>query len=252
MYAPERLDLRVFYLEHVVLPGLRAQTDPDFRVIMLMGAGLPEPWRGRVLALIADVPQVEARFAPEGQPHQAICHEVFQTARRAGKRPVTAEFRIDDDDAVAVDFVARAREAFAQLEGLYEDAGKLVVDFSRGFVLYTWPEGVSVKAVSARYWGCGLMMFFPTKGKESIPNFHHARMWKRLPVLSLPRRPMFVRGAHGQNDSGINKAAHNAVDMPFAPEKIPAAFADRFAIDLAALEAGWRDALADHLPRPQG
>ena len=46
VYAPERLDTRLFLLEHVVLPSLKAQTDPDFRIVMLLGENLPEPWRG--------------------------------------------------------------------------------------------------------------------------------------------------------------------------------------------------------------
>ncbi|WP_322866805.1 glycosyltransferase [Aquicoccus sp. G2-2] len=244
LYARERMELRLFYLEHVVIPCLEAQTDPDFTVIMVMGQGLPEPFRKRVLALIARVPQIVPRFLPEGLAHQQVCLDEMRLARQAGVAAV-AEFRIDDDDAVAVDFVARTRAQFAALRELFEAEGKLALDFNRGFILKTNADGVNVLPVVARYWTPGLVIFLPGDSPQSLLNFHHARMWKRVTMLCWPRQPMFVRGAHGQNDSSINENPHNSNRMADDPMEIPALVHKRFGIDLAALELAWNAVRGD-------
>jgi len=49
LYAHDRLEARTFLFENILLPGLRAQTDPDFTLLLLMGEDFPEPWRSRIL-----------------------------------------------------------------------------------------------------------------------------------------------------------------------------------------------------------
>lgn len=238
LYAPERLDLRLFYLEHVLIPCLEAQSDGDFTFLMLMGEGLPEPWRGRVLKLIARVPQIVPRFLPEGLPHRQVCVDEMRAARAKGITAV-GEFRIDDDDAVAVDFIERCRAQFSQLRPFFEEEGKLVIDYNRGYLLRTDPGRVDVQPVVARYWNCGMVIFLPGDSDRTTLNFHHARMWMRLPMITWPRQPMFIRGVHGQNDSTVADKKHNPGQGKHDPLAVPAILRERFGIDLAALETAW-------------
>ena len=62
LYAPKRLDERTLWFEHVFMPPLRAQTDSDFTMHLLLGEDFPEPWRSRVEAAIAGCPQVKAHW----------------------------------------------------------------------------------------------------------------------------------------------------------------------------------------------
>jgi len=238
LYAPERLELRLFYLEHVLIPCLLGQTDGDFTLLMLMGEGLPEPYRARLLALIAPVPQIVPRFLPEGLPHQQVCIEQMLAARRQGIAAV-GEFRIDDDDAVAVDFIERCRQQFALLRPFFEDEGKLVIDYNRGYLLRTEPGRLDVQPVVARYWNCGMVIFLPADSDQTTLNFHHARMWMRLAMISWPRAAMFVRGVHGQNDSTVAEKKHNAGQGRHDPTEMPDTLRERFGIDLAVLERAW-------------
>ena len=41
LYAPDRLDARCLWFEHVCLPGLALQTDPDFTLHVVLGADFP-------------------------------------------------------------------------------------------------------------------------------------------------------------------------------------------------------------------
>lgn len=248
LYAPERLELRLFYLEHVMLPALRVQTDPDFTLHLLMGDQLPEPVKARILDLIREVPQINPVFAPEGQPHQEICRKVMLAGRREGR--VVAEFRLDDDDAVAVDFIEQARGMFVKVRRIWRNGGKLALDFNRGFVLNTSGRGLDVMPVIARYWTPGLVLYLRPHEDHSLLDFAHAQMWKRIPMLSHPRQPMFIRGAHGGNDSTVSLRPHNAelegedADWNGVLDQLK----ERFAIDARALEHAW-EAYRDRMRR---
>ena len=240
VYAPERLELRLFFLEHVVLPSLRAQSDQDFRIVMLMGETLPEPYRGRVLDLIADLPQFLPVFAPEGQNQMEVCHRVMMAGREPD-RPVSAEFWCDDDDAVAIDFVRRTRHMFRSMRPFYDEAGKAALDFINGIMLKSSLNGqLDLVPVVARQWTPGLVHYLPTERDATLTNFHHARLWMRFVTLSWPRKTMFIRGAHEFNVSSVNRKPHNATIQKTDPGKLPAVMESRFRIDVDALEAEWR------------
>lgn len=238
LYDPLRMELRLFYLEHVVLPSLRVQSDPDFTIVFLMGDQLPEGPRARVLNLIADIPQIKPVFAAEGQPHQDICRQVMLAERMQDVRAV-AEFRIDDDDAVAVDFVERTRDVFTRTKALFRLGGKLALDFNKGLIFRTAHTGIEVTAAVTRYWTPGLVLYQRPQSEQSLLDFNHAQLWKRIPTITFPRVPMYVRGAHGGNDSSVSHNPHNAEEGGLASADMPALMQERFNIDLAAAGAAW-------------
>lgn len=250
LYAPDRLALRLFYLEYVMLPALRAQTDPDFTLHMLLGDGLPGAVRAQVLDLIADVPQIRPVFAPEGLPHQAVCRQVMLAGRDSDHR-VVAEFRLDDDDAVSVDFVQMARRSFYTIRRVWHNGGKMALDFNKGYILSSDASGLALVPVSARYWTPGLVLYLRPEFGKSLLDFNHAQMWKRIPTLTHPRQPMFIRGAHGQNDSSVSVRPSNADPDDLVATDLVQTLAGRFAIDAATLDQAW----AAHLhakPPPLG
>ncbi len=242
LYDPARLALRLFFLDHVVLPCLRAQTDPDFTVILLMGDQLPHETRAQVLEMIADIPQIRPVFAPEGQPHQDICRQVMQDAREPEARTV-AEFRIDDDDAVAVDFIERTRDMFLRTKALFRSGGKLALDFNRGFILRTGHDGLSLEPVTTRYWTPGLVVYQRPQSDASLLDFNHAQLWKRIPTVTFPKVPMYLRGAHGGNDSSVAHNPHNAEEAWHDAAKLRETLLERFAFDLEGAQAAWLNLL---------
>ena len=53
LYAPERLARRWLWFTEVALPGWRAQTDPDFTLVVMTGPDLPEPYMSQLRAVVA-------------------------------------------------------------------------------------------------------------------------------------------------------------------------------------------------------
>ena len=105
LYDPARLEERFRLFETVALPCLMAQTDPDFEMIVLVGDRFPPVHLERLTALLAPLPQARIVVEPP-RPHREVMKEILNKARHARSEPCV-QFRFDDDDAIAVDFVAK-------------------------------------------------------------------------------------------------------------------------------------------------
>ncbi len=236
LYAPRRLDARTLWFEQVCLPSLRAQTDADFTLHLLLGADLPDPWRGRVEAAIRDCPQIRAHWRDPGD-HRTMCREVLWGGRD-GARAVVAEFRLDDDDAVAVDYVAQLRRLWPKLGSLANPAGRVALDHGKGVVLEAIDGGqIKPHVLRTHCWSAGLALYLRPDDDGTIMDFPHHKIWARVPFVNLTEQVMFVRGDHGHNDARTPFGAGLAVSMPDA--EIAPLLARRFRIDLPAFEARW-------------
>ncbi len=238
LYNARRLDVRMFFMEHLVLPSLRQQIDKDFSLILMLGDQLPDPWRSKLLNLIDDVPQVKPVFLPEGQNHMDTCKEVM-LAERDHDADVTVEFRLDDDDAVAAGFVQELRRNFRALRPIYRDNTCVALDYSRGFLMRCENDGtIGYEPVEARLWTPALALYMPPGHKRSLLNYPHMRTWRTMPVLTLNKKPMFVRGAHEGNDSEIKQ---RSVELfRFHLERLPRIMLRDFGVDLEHFEQAWR------------
>ncbi len=218
LYAKDRMEHRLFLLEHVVMPCLRGQTDKDFKIAMLMGDQLPEPYRGRVLALISDVPQIKPIFAEEGQEHDTLCRDTMNSMRGPNVA-ASAQFRLDDDDAIGLDFVKTTREVFTDIQPIYEKHGLFGLDYCRGFVMKSTETECSFQPISIRFWAPGMVIFIAPENDRCVLDFHHLRLWSSMPVLMWIDKPMFVRGIHHDNDSDISNHGRRSRMFPFNPKR---------------------------------
>ncbi len=239
LYAPDRLAERFLWFEHLLLPSLRAQTDRDFRLILLCGDDLPEPWRGRLLDLVAATPQVTPTFRASDN-HRALCRRVMAEAAdpRAG---AIAEFRLDDDDAVAGDYVARVRTDFDDhIAPLMRRFGRAFGDHTRGAVLDTVGR-YALRRVIAPHLTAGLTLYFPPDTQEHVLDFAHHRILEHMPGVGFQDEIMYLRGRHGRNDSdtwgGKLGPAHDAAAAADIAARRFGIDLPRFALELADLRA---------------
>lgn len=238
LYAPARLDARCLWFEHVGLPGLARQTDPEFTLHVVLGEDLPEPWRSRVEALMASVPQILPHWRAPGD-HRAICRDVLLPARDRSCA-VTAEFRLDDDDAVAVDYVAQLRRNWPRVARLAGSAGRLALDHGKGVVLQAHRNGrVDARPLLTHCWSAGLALYLRPDDPGIIMDFPHHKIWQRVPFVNLTDTVMFIRGDHATNDARTPFAGAAPVNIP-EPE-IPELLERRFGIDIAGFRAAWAD-----------
>lgn len=238
LYAPERMERRFLWFEHVALPSIRRQTDPDFTLVVLAGDRLPAPYRARLERLLADVPQAVAVFAEEGEQHRFACRRAMMDHRDL-EADVVAEFRLDDDDAVADNFVHRTRLVFRHVRQLFRMRPRVNVDFCRGVLLGLSEDGVALRPVTAQLWTPALVTYRAPDDPMSLLDALHTRLWKGMPVLSMPFPPMFVRGSHVDNESEVAQRWDRFETWNIEPEALGRLVAERFGIDLPGLQAAF-------------
>lgn len=227
LYDPARLDVRMFWFRRVLLPCVAGQTDPDFKLLLLMGEDFPEPYRSELLSLIEPIAQIIPIFRPPGPPR-----EVYRAALKDARDPAAdyvAEFRMDDDDAVAVDFVAQLRRTVGWAQPMMRQTGRCAVDFQRGMVVEFGAGVPEFKPVIANYWTPALALALKPDEETCIMDYPHHQIWFRNPTLTLSNQLMFLRGSHANNDSHIDLSKIKEFTMP--QDQIEDRLLSRFALD---------------------
>lgn len=230
LWAPERLEARFRTLEHVCLRTLSAQTDSDFCTLIVTGDALPQPWRDRLIRLASGLPGAEVVFQrPMNQRHAM---EEIVNARIDPDGPPVLQFRQDDDDGVGRRFVARCRMLFGQCRPLWNDHGRLAIDFNRGFHLRLTKGGPMVEELARSHLGVAQALILKPSIRRTAVHFPHHRIGLLMPSLTVPDARMWLRGVDGTNDSKMDGAL----------DRLRAATPDqrneleqRFGLDLAAI-----------------
>ncbi|MFD3191783.1 putative rhamnosyl transferase [Sedimentitalea sp. HM32M-2] len=199
LYAHERLEERFRFFETVTLPGIRAQFDPDFTFLIVIGDSLPAHHRKRLQALVADIPQAVIQSHPPGR-HREVMQAAINSVRQPSQEPCL-QFRLDDDDAVACSFVPHLREAAQHVTGLLRDNRCVAIDFNQGFIVRPGAAGIAAKAIHRPYWTAGLGLMFRPDVRLSVMNFGHHTVHKRMPTVTFSGENMMLRGHNDYNDS---------------------------------------------------
>lgn len=199
LYDRTRMEERFSLLETVTLPALKAQTDPEFNFVILIGDSLPTTYEARLRVLCADIPQITIRVEAPAQ-HRPLVRRVFNEARHDMSAPCL-QFRLDDDDAVALDFVENLRKTARTSAALLAQHPYFAFDFNNGFLLRMDPDGLKAAEVIRPYFTAGLAVHVAGGKSKSVMNFSHHRIYERIPTLTLNTRAMFVRTHNLFNDS---------------------------------------------------
>lgn len=232
LFDPVRLDARMRWFQNVCLPPLLWQTDPDFTLILGTSEELPSPWMQQLVEIAEAIPQIRLMTAPAGN-HARICKEMLGAATEAGA-DVMAQFRMDDDDAVARDYVSSVRRDYAAIAGLMDGKNPVAVDYAKGLRLMQDAQGaLSVHCVLERLCVGALTLYFPGGAVRSVMNYRHDWMWRLTTTVSRIDRVMWLRGLHDRNDSPRHQ--DHPVPLWLPPGETERILSRRFGFDLGAL-----------------
>ena len=225
-------------LETLTLPSIRGQSDADFTFAILIGDSLPEAAKDRLKTLTADIPQVQI-IERESGPYRQITQEVVDSLRLPDAE-LCAQFRLDDDDAVGLQFVEDIRTVTEKSSGLLDFGGKMAVDFSTGFAVRPGKDGLRAALLHQQLWTPGLAIVMRPHSKRSILNYGHHKLHQEMPTFTIPDKNMFVRSFHGDNDS-LAVRIGATYDYQSLDEFTVQYFKETFNIDNDAVKAAWSD-----------
>ena len=228
LYGEERLEERFQLLETVALPCLRKQTDPDFDLIIVIGDQLPKRHHDRLQDLTADIKQIQIIEKPP-RPQREVMKKILNNARKDPSKPCL-QFRHDDDDAFAVDFIERLREASRDAENLTEKNKAVAFDWNKGLVAEFGANGISATEIFRPFYVAALGMQIRGDCPLTIMNFAHEKISRFMPCVTYADPPMFVRSHNTSNDSRQKKVKPVPV-KPLTVEQVEM-FRDKFAIDI--------------------
>ncbi|HHX91096.1 MAG TPA: hypothetical protein GX700_15285 [Paracoccus sp.] len=201
LYAETRLEERFRIFECFTLPALQAQSDPDFTLIVVIGTDMPAPARARLEGLLEGLPQAVIRAMEPGR-HRSVMGQIINDARRGDSRPCI-QFRMDDDDAVARDFVARTREIARDAAPMIARNRLTAIDFTRGHIAQPTARGILAEPCARQYWVPSLSVVARPGETLTVMNFNHVKLWQFMPTITLHDPDMYVRGISNWNDSGV-------------------------------------------------
>lgn len=239
LYAPERMEERFHSFETIALPGLKAQTDPNFTFLIVIGECLPEPYLERLKALIEDMPQAKLVALPP-EPHRPAMQRVINRNRKHKTAKPCLQFRHDDDDAIAINYVEKLREAADDCAPLIAKHRYFGIDFNRGYSAIPGPEGLSVRPSVLQYYGVALAMAVAPGVGKTIMNFAHHKMNQFMNTATFTDQEMFVR-CHGQFNDSEKKSRPRDEGFTLLDAEGEALFNELFAIDTDKVRAAYQE-----------
>jgi hypothetical protein len=197
LYDETRIARRFFLFENLTLPSLIAQTDRDFRTIVMSSQVMPDRYKDRLSALVARLPGAVVEFSHHERGDLAF-HKFMVEASGFKGRANSVHFRLDDDDAVSVNYISRLREVSRIL------APSTHITFPTGIFLFpaSQTEAVGVSMVQQRFLtAIGLATVNGGAFQKNPFQMMHGNVWTRWPVVSDPTFCSHIRSQHFDNDS---------------------------------------------------
>ncbi|MBS8227356.1 hypothetical protein DYI42_14085 [Vannielia litorea] len=203
LYGEERLEERFRYFETFTLPGLRLQTDEDFKFVVLTGNQLPKAYDERLKDMLATLPQARlVQYEPLN--HRVACLKAMRE-HIDPQGGVCGQFRLDDDDGVSYRFVERFREAFDDGHEIMKREHKFAVDFNQGYTVCIDEEGIRACAQQRQYWTPALGVYIRPHIDKTVVHFRHDTIWRQMTTLTYTGEDMFVRGLNSTNGTPFKK-----------------------------------------------
>lgn len=197
LYDETRMARRFHLFETLTLPSLRAQTDQNFQIVVMSSDVMPDRFKARLSAILADFPNAAIDFSPHQRGDKAFRSHMLDSfgPNRTG---TAVHFRLDDDDALGRTYIADLRQISQTLPPSTH------ISFPRGLILFPaspdQPEGAVMEEVRFLT-AIGLAVVCSSAFAKNPFQMMHGSVWTRWPVVSYPRSHAFIRTQHFANDT---------------------------------------------------
>lgn len=194
LYAPERMETRFHLFENLMLPGVAAQTDKDFRLVVVTSSTMPAPYRARLADLVAGIPQIELVVSEETRLAHVLRPYVTDP-EIAGQGLL--QFRCDDDDGMSRHYIARLRRWLPALRD------RMIVTFPRGLMLYRDGKGPQLHTMYRNLTGAGYAHYTAGPTPKNVFGYSHINSGRRFPFISDPGFSSYIQSFTATSDTAF-------------------------------------------------
>ncbi len=217
IFDEARLKKRFEVFEAICLPSLVAQSDQAFNMILVTSKLLPAWAQMRLHDLVKDLPNIYVKpFRPKADIKRVFKRAAFEMLDPEAQ--IIATFQLDDDDALAQDYIAKLR-AYLRTENVDH-----VVTFRNGFELSLARDNMQLRFDDRAKASAGLASVH-RGGVEDVNDITtiyqyggHRKVDQKAPLLVDESAGMYLQTANGFNVSG--RTAQTRKSIPMSTEEI--------------------------------
>ena len=234
IWSADRMALRFHLFEKLCLPSLTGQTDAGFDCVILTGERLPSEFRDRLEALLAPHPNMHLR-AVGTDNHYQLLKDGYNSID-LGDATHKALFRLDDDDAVDLGFIARTRKRAEGLLRMQDPKTPSIIAYNRGFYVQRNAGGENevFDATERAPLSTGTTLVAPVAYHRNPYRYNHRALAQHYPTYSDISVPAFIRTIHGDNKSTPTQMG---LTHRMKPERLNKALMKNFGHGLSDLKA---------------
>ena len=239
LYDEARMATRFRYFEQLTLPSIAGQTDKDFTFIILTGRGMPKHWLDRLNDVCRPVEQIRIiKLKPMG--HHRAMREAMNAELARGEEGDSLQFRLDDDDAVAIDFVQRIRHIAHLTRELHAGLPNMAIKYLGTYRVMLTPDGILKRGYQKEPFGsAGLAILCRAGDLRTVMHYGHNQILYLTPLLMLNlKAPMALKGIHDHQDSKDLEVSKKK-SFKLLTEEQRALLKARFNVDDAAVRAAF-------------
>lgn len=232
IFSDERMELRFRIFETLCLPSLTGQSDADFDCVVLTAESMPAKHLNRLQALLAPFPNIHCRPVGTDKHYQLI---------KSGYDSIPVEgyshrimFRLDDDDAVDLDFIKRTKQLAAGLLKMQDPETPFVIAYNRGFYVESKERGNDVfDACERAPLSTGTTLVAPVGYPRNPYRYVHRALAQHYNTFSDISVPGFIRTIHGDNKS---RPTQMGLTRKMRPKVISWQLLTHFGVDMDMLK----------------
>ena len=166
-------------------------------------------------------------------PHNEAIKRAFAQLFDQDK-PFRLSFRLDDDDAVAVDFIEQVVAKLPQLASLSGGMDPVGLSFLKGLTLSGPPGARRLSpTVCEKPLGLGLCVMVPGASNRNALLYAHFKLHLNMPMVTDPFPMMNLRTFHSSNDSVLRPPAGRPIEMQ--DEEIRDVLQRKFGLEMDAV-----------------
>jgi len=233
IFSPERMELRFRLFETLCLPSLLRQSDPEFDCVVLTADSMPALYLDRLSALLDPLDNIHCR--PVGtDKHYQLLKEGYNSIP-AGDVTHRILFRLDDDDAVDIDFVKRTKHLAQGMLDMQDTGAPFVIAYNRGFYVRAQEgENEVFDACERAPLSTGTTLVAPADYPRNPYRYNHRALAQHYTTLSDISVPAFIRTIHDDNKSSPTQMG---LTHKMRPPRMRKQLRDHFGVEYDMLKA---------------
>lgn len=203
VYDDARLERRFRLFESICVPCLAAQTDTDFRVVIVTGDKMPDTFQDRLLSAAEAIPNALVVPVHPGHSYWAINRGLAKVPKEDATHRTT--FRMDDDDGVDNAYIERLKRLAHWMHDPDRPERDFVIAHNKGLYFEMKEGGNQVFDVCERIpLGIALSLTAPISHRQNVYHTNHRSLGAFHDIYMDATTPAFIRSVHSDNDSSLN------------------------------------------------